>query len=149
MTINGRLRRKPPPSGEFTLNAKSRSRYWAASLVLPILGTPAGALSPMGPTASHTVEISLSVAPRFGIETARPAAQLGRSAAGDSYCMAANGRHPALPILLLRSTRVGADAAGGEIAELLPRCLPDEPLQRASVPAAGNGGTTLLIVRPE
>ena len=109
------------------------------SCLLALATSPVDAAE-LGPISSGSIQIQVSVAPRYALRTT------DGSTAG-SYCLAGNGLAPAFPVELVRQ-----DHAGNHTGQSpLPIASCQQQL-RAGVwtsADASNAGTQLLLVRPE
>ena len=121
----------------------------ATALLLSVLPCPAKArpaLEDGGPTASASIDISVSVAPRFQLAAApRTSGSIGSSQA-HGFCLASNAGETPLPIMLIWPSSGQAEP---EKAIQLARCRPTP--NRVDLPnhLAGASGEHVLIVRPE
>jgi hypothetical protein len=137
------IRRKSSVSGPFTPTGKRGSRprraRWIAAAIGFLLAAPLAAHPQTGSTSSASVGISVSVAPSFKLKPSEEAAQNGAG-----YCIATNGEHLSLPVLLVDPSG-GQQSAGA--ASALPWCGAGQAELRDDATTLKPAG--LLIIRPE
>lgn len=134
--------------------ASPRRASAAAALLLLALADPAAARAPhSGPTSSGTVNISVSVAPKYELKAGGPAIHAlppGASASG-TFCIATNGQPTVLPVLLVSASAgpAGAGRTAAETSVPLAWCDPDGGTPPAGRLGMGGEPPALLIIRPE
>lgn len=140
-------------SGIFTFSAKcgaalrNATCLGRASIVFlaPALAGPAAASSEIAPTSSASANISVSVAPTYGLRNDGSPVQAHAGAGQAPLCMATNGQPMLLPILLIQSDT----GPSMETIRRIPWCGPGRAdAELVAKPGAG-GPSTLIIVRPE
>ena len=148
--------------GAFTLSGKCRAapRDYSARfartaipLLLLAMGTPLAARPQIGPTSSTSLEISLSVAPRYTLESISAGLGPKQSGAAGSgaLCISTNGPQTALPVMLVHpATSVpGSREHAAERIARLAWCRPDGDRAQAEAGEVGSSGQGPLIIRPE
>jgi hypothetical protein len=104
----------------------------------------------MGPTAIAHVRISVSVAPRYRLSVA-PVAMTAERSGGSGpvrYCLASNGRAPALPVALMWQP-AGQEMGGVKPAELRVSGLANCTKEDGGFRGLNAPPTGLVILRPE
>lgn len=128
----------------------------ALTMLLPVAAHP----KPLGPSSSGSVEISVSVAPRFKVSMAAASDSASvRQGSSSRPCLAANVPALTLPVLLLPPSARGLDAfqagAGQEpvpgkrgVTAIMP-CGHAGDHNGATASLADKKGDQLWLVRPE
>lgn len=120
----------------------------AVCLAISLTG-PAAASGDIAPTSSTSVNISVSVAPTYGLGGRRPAQARGGPGPA-RLCMASNGPPTLLPIMLVRSGPGGSTEAAQPLAWCGSAGGAAEQVEQVEQGAAGApGASALLIIRPE
>lgn len=142
--------RQPWFSGRFAFSGNGRAglrvpaQLAGVAFVALLLTGPAPARAEIGPTSSASVDIHVSVAPKFGLRV--NTRQAKDTAASGRYCIETNGKPVALPILLIQS---GAGQSA-DTGQLLPWCGSESSVAGGnSEPSAGGRAPRLFIIRPE
>lgn len=150
--------RKLSFAGEFTLPGKRRMHVAALIEVgivaaIPMLlafAEPAWALPQIGPTSSISIGISLSVAPKYGLNAKQAAIGAMESGAA-GFCMTTNAQPLGLPVHLIRQ-QAHAPAPGQmakETAAQLDWCAVGVRTTESIDRGDRGEEAALLIVRPE
>lgn len=158
MSDEGTARKKAHLSAKFTLGGKSKRAPFSGpgmtpTLIAPLLFLaltgPATARQETGQTASASISISISVAPRFGLRAKPSSIQPLEDGAADGpgFCIATNGQYPALPVHLVRAKIEGKGFQAHQ-DELLPRCGASSDRPKGSRPAKPLA-TGLILISPE
>lgn len=94
----------------------------------------------LGPTSSASVQIRVSVAPRYALKTAE-------GSTPGSYCIASNGPAPAFPVELVRQGHDGTQTGRSRFP--IASCQMQLNAGEWTSGAPTEAGTKLLLVHPE